>query len=311
LSEAQPANLWLHRFAVLTALVTFPLLFVGGLVTSTGSALAVPDWPTTFGHNMFLYPLSGMVGGILYEHSHRLLGALVGFLTVILTGWLWLQEPRRWLRWLGTVALATVILQGVLGGLRVVLLAHMLAIVHACLAQTFFALLVSIAFFTSSTKPIEAAEFPVESLTRLRRLCASTTAVIYLQIVFGAILRHTGARLDAHLLLAALVVVLAIAVNMAVWRQQGEEDAVVHPTMLLSGLLLAQLSLGLGAYLVKYTPMAVMATPGLRISLTTTHLAMGSLLLATSLVLTLRTYRLRTAPTPIIARTLLSEQVSL
>src|ERR671915_2638724 len=95
---------WPHRFALLTALVTFPLLFVGGLVTSTGSGLAVPDWPTTFGHNMFLYPLSGMVGGILYEHSHRLLGALVGFLTVVLTLWLWLKESRLWLRWLGSIA---------------------------------------------------------------------------------------------------------------------------------------------------------------------------------------------------------------
>ena len=311
MSETHSTNLWLHRFAVLTAVATFPLVFVGGLVTSTGSALAVPDWPTTFGHNMFLYPLSGMVGGILYEHSHRLLGALVGFFTVILTVWLWLKEPRRWLRWLGTVALATVILQGVLGGLRVVLLAHMLAIVHACVAQAFFALLVSIACFTSPTRPTQAAEFPPASLTRLRRLCASTTAVIYLQIIFGAILRHTGARLDAHLVLAALVVVLAIAVNMSVWRQQAEENAVVQPTMLLSGLLLAQLSLGLGAYLVKYTPMAVLATPGLRISLTTSHLAMGSLVLASSLMLTLRAYRLRTAPTPMIARTLLSQQVSL
>jgi heme a synthase len=260
---------------------------------------------------MFLYPLSGMIGGILYEHSHRLLGALVGLLTIILMVWLWLKEPRLWLRWLGTIALAMVILQGVLGGLRVVLLEHMLAIVHACLAQAFFALLVSITFFTSSPKPDNPTEFPIDPLIRLRRLCVFTTAVLYLQIVFGAILRHTGARLDIHVVLAALVVILVIVLNMSVWRQHGEEDAVVHPTMLLSGLLLAQLSLGLGAYLVKYTPMAVMATPGLRISLTTTHLAIGSLVLATSLVLTLRTYRPRTAPTPMISRTLLSEQVSL
>lgn len=311
MSDVQRPHHWLHRFALLTTLATFPLLFAGGLVTSTGSALAVPDWPTTFGSNMFLYPFSGMVGGILYEHSHRLLGALVGFLTIILTLWLWLKEPRLWLRWLGSLALAAVILQGVLGGLRVVLLAHTLAIVHACLAQACFALLVGITFFTSPVRPDHSAEFPAKPLTLLRRLCLLVTAVIYLQVVFGAILRHTGARLDAHLALAALAAFLVIVLNMYIWRHHGKEDTVVHPIMLLSGLLLAQLSLGLGAYLVEYTPMAMVATSGLRVSLTTIHLAVGSLLLATSVVLTLRTYRLRTTSTPMITRTLLSEQVSL
>jgi cytochrome c oxidase assembly protein subunit 15 len=311
LSDAQRQPFWLHRFAVLTALATFPLLVVGGLVTSTGSALAVPDWPSTFGYNMFLYPLSGMVGGILYEHSHRLLGALVGFLTIILTLWLWLKEPRLWLRWLGSIALAAVIFQGILGGLRVVLLTQPLAIIHACLAQAFFALLVSIAFFTSPETPENAAEGPVEHLGRLRRLCVLTSVLIYVQVVFGAILRHTGARLDAHLVFGALVAIHVIVLNMHVWRNLFEKGALVRPIMLLSGLLIAQLSLGLGAYLVKYTAMAAIVTPFARVSLTTIHLAVGSLMLATSLVLTLRTYRLRTASAPITVGKLLSEQVSL
>jgi cytochrome c oxidase assembly protein subunit 15 len=179
------------------------------------------------------------------------------------------------------------------------------------LAQAFFTLLVSITFFTSPMRSDYSPAFPAEPLPRLRRLCLLTTVVIYLQIVFGAILRHTGARLDAHLALAVLVAILVILLNTYIWRSHGEEDTIVHPVMLLSGLLLAQLSLGLGAYLVMHTPMAALATAGLRVSLTTTHLAVGSLLLATSAVLTLRTYRLGTAPTPMIARTLLSEQVSL
>jgi cytochrome c oxidase assembly protein subunit 15 len=311
LSDVQRQHLWLHRFALLTALATFPLLFVGGLVTSTGSALAVPDWPTTFGYNMFLYPLSGMVGGILYEHSHRLLGALVGLLTIILTLWLWLQEPRLWLRWLGSIALAAVVLQGVLGGLRVVLLAQSLAIVHACLAQAFFALLVGIAFFTSPEKSGNPGDRPVEHLSRLRRLCVLTSAFIYMQVVFGAILRHTGARLDAHLVLGALVAVHVIVLNMYVWRNLFEEGALVRPIMLLSGLLIAQLSLGLGAYLVKYTAMAAVVTPFARVSLTTMHLAVGSLMLATSLVLTLRTFHRKAASMPIPVGKALSEQVSL
>jgi heme a synthase len=311
LSDDQRPHLWRHRFALLTALATLPLLFVGGLVTSTGSALAVPDWPTTFGHNMFLYPLSGMVGGILYEHSHRLLGALVGFLTIILTLWLWREEPRAWLRWLGSIALATVILQGVLGGLRVVLLAQTLAIVHACLAQAFFALLVTIAFFTSPEKPGNLAEYPLEHLGRLRRLSVLTTAVICAQVIFGAILRHTGARLDAHLVVAGLLAIQVIVLSMHIRRHHVEEDVVVRPILLLCTLLIIQLSIGLGTYLVKHTAMAALVTPFVRVSLTTVHLAVGSLMLATSLVLTLRTYRLGTSAAPISVSKLLSPQVSL
>src|SRR5215467_6941215 len=95
------ASVWPHRLAVVLVCATFPLLFVGGLVTSTGAGLAVPDWPTTFGYNMFLYPWSRMVGGIFYEHCHRLIGSVVGFLTILLAATLWYKESRQWLRWLG------------------------------------------------------------------------------------------------------------------------------------------------------------------------------------------------------------------
>jgi heme a synthase len=311
LSDVARQNPWLHRFALLTALVTFPLLFVGGLVTSTGSALAVPDWPTTFGYNLFLYPLSRMVGGVLYEHSHRLLGALVGLLTIILTLGLWLREPRPWLRWLGTMALAAVILQGVLGGLRVILLQHTLGIIHACLAQAFFALLVSLAFFTSAGAHASPQQVAAEDHGRLRRLCVLTTTFIYVQMVCGAIVRHTGTRLDAHLFFAAVVAIHVIVIAMQAWRHHFEQPYLVRPIMLLSALLMMQLSLGLGAYLVKFTAVAAMVTPFIRVSLATIHLGVGSLMLATSLVLTLRTYRLLALPKPIVAGKLLPEQVSL
>src|SRR6266550_341505 len=138
-------SLWPHRIAILLAGATFPLLFIGGLVTSKGAGLAVPDWPTTFGYNMFLYPWSKMVGSIFYEHSHRLVASLVGLLTIALTVVFWLRERRVWLRWLSLAALGLVILQGVLGGLRVVLLQPTLAIVHAATAQAFFALTIGLA----------------------------------------------------------------------------------------------------------------------------------------------------------------------
>src|SRR5574337_1059643 len=135
---AQAENPWPHRLALSTAAATLLLIFVGGLVTNTGSALAVPAWPTTFGYNMFLYPWSQMVGGVLYEHSHRLLGSAVGMLTIALVVALWATDRRRSVRWLALGALAGVVVQGVVGGLRVVLLDNQLAIVHGCLAQAFF-----------------------------------------------------------------------------------------------------------------------------------------------------------------------------
>jgi cytochrome c oxidase assembly protein subunit 15 len=309
-TAAPRQNIWLHRYALLAAMATFPLLFIGGLVTSTGSALAVPDWPSTFGHSMFLYPWSRMVGGIFYEHSHRLLGALVGFLTIMLTLWLWFKDGRPLLRWLGGLALAAVIVQGVLGGLRVVLLHQPLAIVHACMAQAFFALLVSIALLTSPSWPAEAGNMPIGDGRRLRRLCLMTTAFIYLQVVFGAVLRHTGTHLDAHILFAALVALHVALLAVQLWRTPGPRRDLVRPMLWLSGLLMAQLSLGVGAYVVKFTAMTAMVSPLVRVSLTTTHLAVGALMLVTSLVLTLRTYRLRLEPRPILTAKLMPEQVS-
>src|SRR5438477_11694578 len=113
---------WLNRFAWLTAAATLLLICSGGMVTSKGAGLAVPDWPTTFGYNMFLFPASKWIGGILFEHTHRLLASTVGFLTLILAAWLWKVEPRGWIRKLGLVAVVAVILQGILGGIRVTLL---------------------------------------------------------------------------------------------------------------------------------------------------------------------------------------------
>src|SRR5580700_7989010 len=112
---------WLHRFAILTAVATFLLLGAGGLVTSHEAGMSVPDWPNSYGYNMFLFPPSKWIGGIFYEHTHRLWASVVGFMTTALAVWLWLKDPRKWMKWLGVVAFLLVIAQGVLGGLRVVL----------------------------------------------------------------------------------------------------------------------------------------------------------------------------------------------
>src|SRR5205085_12598368 len=140
---------WLNRFAWFTAFATLLLIGSGGMVTSEGVGLAVPDWPTTFGYNMFLFPASKWIGGMFFEHTHRLIASNVGFLTIVLAAWLWFVDPRRWGRILGVAAVSAVIVQGVLGGLRVTMLKDEIGIFHACLAQAFFGLIVIIALVTS------------------------------------------------------------------------------------------------------------------------------------------------------------------
>jgi cytochrome c oxidase assembly protein subunit 15 len=301
------SSTWPHRLAIITAYATLALLFIGGLVTSKGAGLAVPDWPTTFGHSMFLYPWSKMVGPIFYEHSHRLVASVVGLLTVFLAFTFWLKDQRRWLRWLAVLALGLVIIQGVFGGLRVVLLQPNLAIVHACFAQAFFALIVSLAIFTSTEWNEKA---PPDSITdggRLWRLCAVTTGLIYVQAVFGALLRHTGERLDGHLIFAVLVTVHVVLIIMRVMRLHSNRVTFVRPALLLGVLLLLQLMLGVATYFAKFTSLAGLPHEAL-VFLTTTHLVVGALLLGTSVVLTLRSWRFSTPAAAVSRRHPWAEQ---
>ena len=314
---------WLHRIARFTAGATFLLIVIGGIVTSTESGLAVPDWPTTFGYNMFLYPLSEMVGGILYEHSHRLMGSLVGLLTVGLFIFLLVRDSRKWLKWLGLIALIAVIVQGVLGGLRVTQINRNFAIGHACLAQAFFALLCGIAWFTSrdwwqdesesdrqsavsSQQSVKRFSFNRDALAesrkpkaeshleaqKLRRLSLITTCLIYVQLIFGAILRHTGSRLDAHLLFAFLVALHIFLLARRVLGINGSAQGIGQSMpLVLLGLLAVQLMLGTGAFFAKLTAFGeTFATP-LTVTITTAHVAVGALMLVSSFVLTLKIYR--------------------
>jgi cytochrome c oxidase assembly protein subunit 15 len=182
---------WLHRFAFFTAFATLFLICSGGMVTSKGVGLAVPDWPTTFGYNMFLFPVSKWVGGIFFEHVHRLVASTVAFLTIILAVWLWRGENRRWLRNLGFAALGLVIVQGVLGGLRVTLLKDEIGVFHACLAQLFFGLLVVITLATSRLwERLSVAGASGANVRTLARIAIFTSAVIYVQLALGATMRH-------------------------------------------------------------------------------------------------------------------------
>ncbi len=299
-----------HRLAVVTAAATFPLLFIGGLVTSKGAGLSVPDWPTTFGYNMFLYPWSEMIGDIFYEHSHRLVASGVGLLTILLACSLWFYEPRRWMRWLGAAALGLVVMQGIIGGLRVVLLEETLAIIHACAAQAFFALTVSLVFFTSGEWAGEPERVEPSDAARLQRLSVLVTALIYLQGAFGAVLRYAGAGLYYHLFFAALVTIHVVLLVTRISRSHRGQSRLLRPAIFLGALLVAQLALGLGSYLAKFTPLGSSLAAAATVILTTTHLVTGALMLVTGLALTLRSYRLRGLPRSRPSQGLLAEQLS-
>jgi cytochrome c oxidase assembly protein subunit 15 len=191
--STEQTPVWLRRFTKLVAAATLFLIFAGAMVTSTGSGLAVPDWPNTYGTFMFSFPMSKWVGGIFYEHGHRLIASTVGFLVVLQAIWLQLREPKKFVRTLGWCSLAAVLVQGALGGITVLLLLpKSVSVSHAALAEIFFCINVSIAFFTSrwyeALKGMEKGDAPVAMSWAL-------TAVVYLQILAGAVLRHLGAGL--------------------------------------------------------------------------------------------------------------------
>lgn len=289
---------WLHRFAVLTAACTWVLIWVGGLVTSTESGLAVPDWPLSYG--MLMPP---MVGGILYEHGHRMVATFVGLLTTILAVWLWRSEPRRWMRRLGMAALAMVIAQGVLGGITVLyLLPTPISVTHATLAQTFFCVVVLLAFATSNEWKTAGRESD-GARPPLRTLAIVATGSVYLQLILGATVRHTGAGLAipdfplafgalippfesgavaihfTHRLFALVVTVAMAWLVIRVWRQYRHEPRFLRPAIALSCLVLLQILLG-GT--IVWTSRAVLPA--------TAHVATGALLLAASWLVTLRAF---------------------
>jgi heme a synthase len=296
----------LHRFSQLVVGCTVLLVLAGSLVTSTGSGLAVPDWPTTYGWNMFTFPPSKWVGGIFYEHGHRLIASGVGFLTIILAAWLWLAEPRRWMKRLGVAALAAVIAQGVLGGLTVLFfLPDAISTAHAGLAEIFFCLTVAIALFTSRGW-IEAAGGADDRM--LRAVATLTTALVYTQIIVGAVMRHSGAGLAipdfplmfgglvpdhwssaiaihfAHRVGALIVTAAVLATAAHVWYHHRGQRELTRPALLIVGLVAVQVTLG-----------ALTVLSRRDVAINSAHVVCGALVLATSLVITLRSWRVRFA----------------
>jgi cytochrome c oxidase assembly protein subunit 15 len=278
-----------------TAGATVGLIVAGGLVTNTGAALAVPDWPTTFGHNPFLFPWSGMVGGVLVEHGHRLLGAGIGALTIALGVTLAVAEPRRWVRWLGLLAVALVCLQGLVGGLRVVLLQDTLAIVHGCLAQVFFALLVTLAVVTG-----RGWAAPADVRTDAPRLApfgVLAVGVAYGQVVLGAFTTH-GDALWWHVAGAVVTTGVLVGLALAVLRGAGRDSVLAWWGHAVKVFLALQIALGLGAYAVRFTDLGVPGGQLAVIALPVAHRAVGALLLGATVALALQLARRRKLHAP-------------
>lgn len=291
---------WRCRFSVLTILTTIVLISWGGFVTSINAGMAVPDWPATFGsYDPFRTGLEGWwrQTPVLAEHGHRLLGALVGILTTILALWTWRADPRPWMRRLGFGVLALVIAQGVLGGIRVTENSIVLAAIHACTAQLFFSLLVAMALFTTDTwMRARSVLSEGDRTASFRRLTLVTTAVIYIQIILGALLRHLGHGIDAafaavHITGAFVVTGFVFATFVYVQKYFADNRALTRWSWLTLGAMGLQFALGLAAYLVLLHEMSLALRSWIQIVLTAAHLVVGALLMGASVATTLLALR--------------------
>ena len=297
----------------------FPLIWIGGLVTTYDAGMAVPDWPTTYGYNMFLYPWQTWLFGpwdVFIEHGHRQLGAVIGILSIALAAFLYRRDPRSWVRYLGLAMVALVSFQGILGGMRVRLDARLLAQIHGCVGPLCFALAVALAVFTSRRwRATEPGSYDVDH--RVFRLALITTILAYAQLMLGSQVRHVSLAADTsvfraavflHLFGAALVVLHALLLAARAGLRRGGDFWIAAPVRFLAVLVLGQVALGCGAWVVNYgwpawlseyswaASYVVARQSAVQAGVTTAHVAIGSLILATSLTVALRSWRLSARP---------------
>ena len=319
------ANRWLHYYATFVAFSTFLLLVAGALVTSNDAGLSVPDWPTSF-RSFRITPPTGWVGGVKFEHGHRLIAGAVVLLTIGLALWLWRAERRPWVRRLGGLAVLAIVLQAVLGGITVLFYLPVdISVAHACLAQLFFCITVSLALFTSPGWRWDEPKIEDASAPSLREMATLTTALVFVQLMLGAAFRHHGFGIVPHVVVAALVSagVLWILVRVLTVRPRspslpsdpsadGLRDAergrsvsevegrnyrgaraLERSALVLAGLLVVQVFLGFASYMILVENPAMRDQQPLPsfVEIATTHVVVGALLLAASLVLTYRAFQ--------------------
>lgn len=284
----------LHRFAVFTAACTFLLLIAGALVTSNDAGLAVPDWPLSYGSL-----LPPMVGGIFWEHGHRLVATLVGILTIILAVWISWSDPRPWVRKLGWAALGVVMAQGILGGITVkFFLPPPVSLAHACLAQLFLCMTVTLALVTSRWWLGDVKTTRYSGHPRLQMLSLASVVVIFLQLLLGAAVRHRLVGIEAHM--AGALVVLW----MVIWTRGSTRDRRFNAPPVLARLanipyvlVFVQMFLGVAAYVSRLESQQFPQPIPVMVGFTVAHVAVGAMTLAASLLLALGCFRvLRTVP---------------
>ena len=294
--ESTPAD-WTALFSKVAVAATFLLVVAGGLVTSNEAGLAVVDWPNTFGSNMFLYPLARMTGGIYYEHAHRLFGALVGLTMVVLAMRLWRLKERSWVRRLALATVVVVVVQGLLGGLRVtgsftlstspeeMAPSIALAITHGVLGQIFLGMVVALAVVTSRWWRMAPPAEPRATVTADRTLQMWLVHSLVVQLVLGAAQRHLAWGLIIHISLAAVVAMLAVVAGARAWGLYHGLWPVQRLGQLLLGLVSVQVTLGIAALAVTQGKALVGNPTVLEVTLATAHQATGAALLACSVAL--------------------------
>ena len=290
-------NPWLHRYTILLAVCTLFLVVAGASVTSNQAGLSVPDWPLSYGKLM-----PEMRGGVFFEHGHRLVATTVGFLTIILSVWLWRADPRRWMKKLGLWALAGVIVQGVLGGLTVILLLPpAVSVAHACLAQLFFSATVALALFTSKrwfSGPVYVKDMGWPSL---RSMAIVAPVAVLAQIALGAAFRHGAMSVIPHLLGAVIVAMILLMEGAFILHQFPENPNLAPYAKAVLAMTFIQIFLGVGAFMARMSSTA----PAAEMLMTTVaHVAGGGLTLAFTILLSIQIRRQvlpHTADVPAVA----------
>jgi heme a synthase len=276
---------------VFTACATLVVITAGALVTSNDAGLSVPDWPTSFG---YLIKVPHFVGGVRYEWSHRMVAGSLVVLTLAIAVWTWLVERRRWLRWLAGGAFWTVIVQAIIGGLTVKLLQPpVVSTAHATVAQTFFCIAVAIAVFTGR-KWIEEqprVEFD-QRRPSLFILTLLSIFVLYVQLILGAMFRHHGLSWWPHVVHAVVVSFVLAWTAIRALTVYSQIEAVRRPAILMLSLVIAQLCLGFTAFLTRVAWGRDAVQPELPMVISTVaHVAVGALLLATTVILAIQVWR--------------------
>jgi cytochrome c oxidase assembly protein subunit 15 len=289
-----------HWIALCATALTWPLLLVGGSVTVYRVGMAVPDWPTTFGINMFVYNFWNAPWGVYLEHTHRLFGSAVGVACIIMAVWFALADRRLWMKLLGGFSLLAVIGQGVMGGLRVNWNSPLLAFIHGCTAELFFGLMVALCVLTGRSWMSSAPDQTLTDSSHLRRRGLVTLTMIFAQIVLGAWLRHfsSSGMLIIHAFFATTVIAHTIMLWIRVERLKSTASELLASARVMAFAVTGQLVLGITAWLILRPFDGVarhVSSPQALVRIS--HQGLGAVLFGASVVLTLRTYRLfRQAP---------------